>query len=716
MQGALPNTQAPPTTRTVARPTPKLPLEDRFVKTASPSQIISSEKAEELRRKAEEAQQEPPLTALAAYVRKAWEAALTAKQASGVQEELVRCLNQRNGKYDREKLQKILQQKGSTIFMMLTSMKCRAAESWINDIMLPPGEKPWKIQPSAEVDLPDNVQAQIADQVTQEAAILMSEGGIDSVSVDQIRARLEEMKEEINRERMKKAQRGAERLSTHIEDQLQKGGYYQAIEQFISDFVTFPAAFLKGPVVKRKPQLTWAEGPNGDWKPTVEDKFIRTYARVSPFDMYPSPGAKSLQDGYLCERLRVRRSDLLQMIGTPGWSADAIRAVIDTYGERGLDDDALVGEYEREVAEGRSQAYNDPDKPLPGVLFSGPVRGKTLREWGMSDKEIPDPMMDYEVKVVMFGQYVVMARLNPHPLGHRGYYSCSFEGVNDSIWGKGVPQLIRDTQRICNAAARALVNNMGIASGPQVEVFLERLAPGEDTTSMWPWRIWKTKESRLTSGGGAVNFYQANLLADELMRVFEFFFKQASEQSGVPAYMYGNANMGGAGSTASGLSMLMNAASKTLKSVVYRIDTAITKPSILEHWLQVMLYDPIDKYGDIEVVARASEYLIMQEQLQVRQAEFLKDTNNPVDMAIIGEKGRAAVLRERAKGLKMPTEEIVPSKKEMEQREMQQQAMAQDMAQAGAASPQGGPVSTPRPAALNPAGGKVGQEQGRIMQ
>jgi hypothetical protein len=64
--------------------------------------------------------------------------------------------------------------------------------------------------------------------------------------------------------------------------------------------------------------------------------------------------------------------------------------------------------------------------------------------------------------------------------------------------------------------------------------------------------------------------------------------------------------------------------------------------------------------GDIHIVARASEYLIIAEQLQARRQEFLNYTNNPIDLAIIGMEGRSKVLRETVKSLKMDGEEIVP--------------------------------------------------------
>jgi hypothetical protein len=131
--------------------------------------------------------------------------------------------------------------------------------------------------------------------------------------------------------------------------------------------------------------------------------------------------------------------------------------------------------------------------------------------------------------------------------------------------------------------------------------------------------------------------------------------------------MYGNENTGGGGGdTATGLSMLMNNASKALKAVITHIDDQLIKPVVYEHWVNIMLFDDDElKCGDINVVARASEYLLMQETYQLRRLEFLKNTNNPVDMAIIGIPGRASILREVSKGLKMG-EDIVPTKDEID--------------------------------------------------
>jgi hypothetical protein len=87
--------------------------------------------------------------------------------------------------------------------------------------------------------------------------------------------------------------------------------------------------------------------------------------------------------------------------------------------------------------------------------------------------------------------------LNYDPLGRKPYYLTSFEKVPGRIDGNGVADLCMDAQNMCNAAARALANNMGISSGPQVGVNVSRLPAGEDITQMYPWKIWQFKSVRI---------------------------------------------------------------------------------------------------------------------------------------------------------------------------------------------------------------------------
>jgi len=681
-------------------------------------ELIDHEKQLENLKKAEEAQQQDPILDLAAYIKTAYEAAKQAK--SDIEQDLLKARRQRDGKYDPDKLARIEKFGGTKIFMMLTNVKCRAAEAWIKDILIPPGDKPWALNPTPVPELPQAIEVDIAEIVTNEVAFQIVASGFDPAAAneDEIQVRMQEIHDEILEQKKERAKKATNAFEQRIEDDLVEGRFYDALAEFVNDLSTFRAAFIKGPVTRKQKRLVWTEDQNGAYVPAIEEKYIKEYNRVSPFDIYPSPGAKTIQDGYLCERVKFRRSALQQMIGVPGFSTHAVRAVLNEHGTGGLRE-WLAVDQERADAESRPQEFNDPDPPIDAVEFWGSIQGKKLLEWGMDKKQIPDPDIDYQTWAILIGRWVIAASLNSNPLGHRPYYSSAFEKNNDSIWGKGPPALMRDIQDICNAIARALINNLGIASGPQVEVNYDRLAPGEDYEDVYPWKITKTKSDK-QHGKPAINFYQPNPLTEVLIKVYEYFFKQASEQSGIPAYTYGNEDVGGAGKTASGLSMLMNAASKTLKGVVFNIDLSVIKPIIYHHWLHLMLYETdILKTGDINVVARASEYLIMEEQLNIRRKEFLDGTNNQIDLAIMGLRGRANVLREVAKKLKLPVEDIIPPDEMFMQ---QSQFQPADAAGANATAPGGPPPSPggapalPPPAVIDAAGGRKGAEPARTME
>ena len=255
--------------------------------------------------------------------------------------------------------------------------------------------------------------------------------------------------------------------------------------------------------------------------------------------------------------------------------------------------------------------------------------------------------------------------LNYDPLGEKPYSKTSFIKSPGAFWGRGIPEIIEDLQSVCNASARALVNNMAIASGPQVEVNLERIPPNEDITQLSPWKIWQVMNDPLGSSAPAVRFTQPDSRANELMAVYDRFSRLADDHSGIPAYVYGDMNVQGAGRTASGLSMLMGSAGKSIRQVVMHIDNDIIRPTVQRQFLYNMRYDEDESIkGDVEVIAKGAINLAVKETVNIRRVEFLNATANPMDLEIIGQDGRAAILREVAKGLQMPVDDIIPSKEQ----------------------------------------------------
>lgn len=658
------------------------------------------------REAAEALQYKPEISNLASYVRNHWDAAKRNKME--IEERLLKCLRQRKGQYDPDDLRHIQNFGGSQIFMMITNAKCRTIESWIRDVLIPAGDKPWSLDPTPEPTIAAPVLEQIRAQVGQESMMVAQTFGADKITAESIDERIDELKKAHEQEIRQLAEKEADRVERRIDDHFNEGDFYTELSAFIKDFATYPAAFLKGPIVRRKKMLSWEESPNSAITgkiPTVNWKFKRTWKRVSPFDIYLAPAARNLQDGYLIERQKYRHRELMKMKGVPGFSEDAINEVLWEH-DAGILKDWLWTDQERANLEGRPNEQDDPDAIVEVLEYHGDIPGWMLLEWGVDKKKIRNPADPVPAVCILVGRWVIMARINEDPYGEKPYYSAAFDASNDSVWGEAAPEIMEDCQRACNAFARAIINNAAIASGPQVEVQRDRLDAGENPQRLYPWKIWFTKSDTLGKNREAIHFFQPNMMTDNLMKAYEYFFGQAGEQLGVPAYEQGLGSVAsGAGKTAHGLSMLMNAASKVMKDAIVDIDSKVIKKVVYNTWIHTVLYDEdIEYQGDVNIVARASEYLIVQEMLQARRQEFLAMTNNPNDMAIMGIDGRAKVLREVAKGLKMNSD-IIPEDADLEAKiKMSMMQQAGGMAPpAGGGAPVGG--LNPQPTAADQGGG-----------
>ena len=645
-----------------------------------------------------ERQNQGTILGLSAHIKMCWDAAKIAKNP--IETIMLKALRQRNGEYEGDKLAQIRKQGGSEIYMMITEVKCRAAESWLRDIMLDTGTPPWDIVPTPIPDLGPTQARDIQDAYAEQVLKIIEQTGQAPTKDDM--AQLREMVSQQYRFRiLAEAQNRADKMKVKINDQFAQGGWAESFNEFISDLVTYPAAFIKGPVVRRQRSLGWKVGQDGITVAEPIERLAPEYERVDPFKIYPEPGISHLDEGYLFEHHPLSRTELSDLIGVPGYDEDAIRALLDN--GPGVSWISENVELQKNDEERKFHSHMRPTAVYDALEFWGKVSGKMLIEWGMTSDEIPDEAREYDANVWLVGNYVIRAVLNYDPLGHKPYAKTSYIKSPGSLWGRGIPEIIEDLQSVSNAAARALVNNMGISSGPQVEVNLERIPANEDITQLHPWKIWQTTSDPMGSSNPAIRFHQPEDNASTLMAVYERFSKLADDHSGIPAYMYGDLNVQGAGRTSSGLSMLMGAAGKGIRQVVGHIDADVIKPIVHRQFVYNMRYDEDESIkGDAQVVAKGAINLAVKETVNVRRIEFLNATANEIDMQIIGVDGRAAILREIAKGLQMPVDDIVPSR---------EKAGYQNQIAAKAAAQQQPQASTP----LLPDGAPKGGQEGNVV-
>lgn len=658
----------------ITSPVPRVTSVGGIMEMRSLSQVLEDE-----RKLAEKDNQKPLITGLASHIRKCWEEAKQAKE-NGVEKQMLSALRQRRGEYDPDLLAELQKQGSAIVYMLLTSNKCRSASAWLREAL---ADMPWSCEPTPIADIDDGARGVIIAYMEELIYQAMQMGFQPSqMEVQELMAAI---RDQTYAKIQETANKRAERMTQKMKDQLVEGGFEDAMDAFIEDLVTFPAAILKGPVVRVRPQLKWTTDKEGKQVVSSEDAFRLEWERVDPFSLYPAPDATTVDDGYLIERHRLSRQDLADLREVEGYSAPTINTVLAEYGNDGLVS-YTAGDRERFQTEGKKFGFSEnPSGFIEALQFWGSVQGKMLLDWGVPEEEIEDPLADYHIEAWLIDRWVIKATVNPDPLHRKPYYKTSWENVPGSFWGKSIPDLCADTQAVCNACARALVNNMSLSSGPQVAYDVSRLPVGEDITQLYPWKVWQFKD--LGNGGSVppISFFQPSSNAGELMQIYDRFAALADEYTGIPRYMTGE-SAGGAGRTASGMQMLMTNAGKSIKNVVTSVDR-ILKPAIERLYFYNMLYlEDEELKGDVNIVAKGASAMIQKQQLQQRQNELLQMVaSNPVLTQLVEQDGLVYLFREIVKQTGVDVDKIVPdlpiyrANRAMEQMK-QQEAMQQQMA------------------------------------
>ena len=616
------------------------------------------------RERAEQANAAPVVQQLAGHIRHHWSIAQQAKR--DVEKRMLQAKRALRGEYDPDTLAKLREQASSEIYMMLFASKARQAKALLGDVLLGTGDdKPWSLRPTPSPSLPPEITDTIMRGVQE--LVLQAEQGPAPMDIDSVRQMLRDAKNRAEAMICEEAKVRCARAERKLDDMLAEGGFVEALDQFLDDLCVYQTAFLKGPVVRRRGKLSWEQGADGNYAPQVSVSAQPHWERVDAMDIYPAPWARSVNDAFLIERHRLSVQSLNEMIGVEGYSEDAIRQVIDNYGIGGLRQ-WLASDSERAAAEGHNTTLFDSSSDLIDALqYWGSATGKQLREWGLQADQVPDDAAVYQIEAWLIGTWVIKAAINADPLARRPYFAHSFKRVPGSVFGLSLYDTMADCQDMCNAAARALSNNMGISSGPQVWINVDRLPAGEDIQALFPWKITQTTSDPMGSSSAPMGFFQPNSNAAELMAVFEKFSTLADEYTGIPRYMTGDGNIGGAGRTASGMSMMVGNAGKTIKSTVSGIDLNVIGPAIGRGYEFLMRYDADqDIKGDLQVVARGALSLVTKDAAQIRRNEFLAMAlQSPVVQEMIGPEGIASLLRATTKTLELDSESVVPSTSEI---------------------------------------------------
>ena len=642
-------------------------------------------------------------------VRKRFEIMRRHRDISGVSLRMLHCQRAFNGEYSPQQLAEIKKFGGSDAFARVTSVKCRTFAALLEDLYLGP-DRPWALEPTPEPALPEPVQAAMAKLMQAEiemATQAAMQTGAPPPSPEQITARIGEVYDLAMKAAVARARKEAKRAEKRLDDVLVDGGFKFALRDFIANFSRYPVAILKGPFFDVSRKMKYVNG-----EPVVQQEAVPAFSAPSPFDVWFGPGVHKASDGDIVERIRKDAASIRRLAAAPGYDGRAIEAALDEfpdgYAERTSNtDEARAQEENRESPRQNDEGLYDIIEFHGRIALDDakedPLLSKSLRRLPHRALLDEDDGESVCVVVRMIGKFVIGAHVNPDPLERPIYHVASFEATPGSVYGRGLPEVLDTPQGLANAALRSLINNMALASGPQVGYASDRMTDDMDVTEMYPWKRWPFLTDPSAPTAQPLVFFQPNSNANELLMVYDRAMQYADEVSAIPRYASGGERVGGAGKTASGLAMLMGNVAKVVKHTAGSIDDGVFH-SVLTH-----LYDPL-RHTDDSGVFKGDEIIRVlgaqnaekREVEKTRLLEGLQITANPIDMQIMGMPGRAKLLAGVFDNLGLGHMGVDPDIEAIEQMEAAQKAQpaqpgADPAAQAqGAQAPAPGPEGPPR--------------------
>ena len=439
------------------------------------------------------------------------------------------------------------------------------------------------------------------------------------------------------------AEIAAKKMEKKIHDQLEESRAKKHLRAAAFECALFGTGVMKGPFTESKEYPNWND--DGDYDPLI--KTVPKVSNVSIWNFYPDPDAANMEEAeWVVERHKMSRPQLRALKKRPYFRENEVDLAIE-YGENYIKEDWEQA-MEDDAQESRSERYE--------VLeFWGNVDRELLEE---HDVEIPDGLeTEDEVSVnvwVCHGRVLRMV-VNPFTPTVIPYYVVPYEMNPYSMFGVGIAENMDDTQTLMNGFMRMAVDNAALSGNLVFEVDENNLSPGQDL-KIFPGKVFKRAGG---APGQAIFGTKFPNVSNENMQMFDKARQLSDESTGFPSFAHGQTGVSGVGRTASGISMLMSAASGSIRSVVKNFDDYLLGPmgKALFSFNMQFDFDPEIK-GDLEVKAAGTESLMANEVRSQRLMQLLGLVQNP---ALAPFAKLDYIIREIAKSLDLDPDKVTNS-------------------------------------------------------
>ena len=539
----------------------------------------------------------------------------------------------------------------SRVFVKITKTKVLAAFGQLVDVIFGTGKFPIGIeetkvpegeldgahldinnmQPNIESSIPDDIGNRVdnpydvgyeGDGKTLKPGATFAKGIISSPIEQKVESDLVEGFNPIPQVlELSPSQKTARRMEKLIHDQIEESNGSSEIRNALLESALLGTGIVKGPFNFNKKLNKWQMDDNGERSYSPLEVRVPRIEFVSCWDFFPDPAATNIEEcEYIVHRHKMNKSQLRQLRNMPYFDEDAIRnALMDgpNYVERDyesqLKDDARV-----------EDTYQNNFEVLE---YWGIMDAEYAREVGIELSDDIDDLDEVQINAWVCGNRLLRAVINPFTPYRLPYHAFPYERNPYNFFGIGVAENMDDSQQIMNGHARMAIDNLALSGSLIFDVDESALVGGQ-SMEIYPGKIFRRQAG---IPGQSIHGIKFPNTAPENMMMFDKFRQLADEQTGLPSYSHGQTGVQSMTRTASGMSMLLGAASLNIKTVVKNLDDFLLKPlgESFFQWNMQFFEGSLDVEGDLEVRATGTNSLMQKEVRSQRLTMFLQTAQSP---------------------------------------------------------------------------------------
>lgn len=493
---------------------------------------------------------------------------------------------------------------GSNVFMPITRAYVDFSAGRAADMLLPTDDPNWDIK---ETPMPDII-AQMDNPKALNLGPDAKPGAPTTIG-------------EAAQLMVKEAQGKVAKAKTRISDWFEECQFSAEQRKVLKDAAKVGVGILKGPIPsKRMSRVIERDEQTGAVTMRIQNKTSPESRNISYWNFYPDPacGEDIHRGSYVWEKDRITARQLRDLKGTvdsddmPMYLEDTITRCLEEGPQRKYDGDDTY--------------YANDNEQFEVWYYHGVATAEDLRAAGIDadDGEV------LPVMVTMVNDRVIKAALTTLDSGSFPYDVMVWQERENHWAGIGVARQVRPSQRIVNAGVRNLMDNAGLAAGPQFVIAKDAIKPlGKGAAyGISPRKMWEMSgDSSIDDVRKAFAAIELPMLAEELLSIVNFGLKMAEDSTGMPMLMQGQ--QGNATTTVGGMNILTNNSNTPLRMIAKLFDDRVTVPHLLRYYEWLLLYGPDDsEKGEYIVAGRGSSALFerdAQNQAILQMAQFVKD-------------------------------------------------------------------------------------------